>query len=65
LVDNTAGAKWKVLAGHPCALTFASQITQVQHIPVLESSFGSAMRGLNVYGFNVIKPEALACATVN
>jgi hypothetical protein len=36
------------------ALTFASQITKVQHIPLVESTFAELMRGLNVYGRKVV-----------
>jgi len=43
--------------GHKAALTFASQISKVQHIPISETSFQEKMRGLNVYGYKPVKPE--------
>jgi len=54
----------KVIFGHRKAITFASQITEMDHFEKLENSFGQAIRGLNVYGFNTMKPEALGVASV-
>lgn len=48
-----------VLAGHKMGLTFASQMTNMESIRA-ESTFGSIIRGLQVYGYQVVKPEALA-----
>ena len=63
--DSDAGAKKRtaILAGHKSAITFASQITKVEQLPNPED-FGTLVRGLNVYGYKVIKPEALAMAVV-
>ncbi len=46
-------------AGHKSALTFASQFTNMETLRA-ESTFGDLMRGLNVFGYETIKPEALA-----
>jgi hypothetical protein len=48
-----------MFAGHKAGLTFASQIVKTETLRA-ESTFGDIMRGLNVYGFEVIKPEAIA-----
>jgi hypothetical protein len=48
-----------VLAGHKTAITFASQIAKVESIQN-PNDFGSLVRGLNIYGYLVVKPEALA-----
>ncbi len=56
---------YKVMAGTKHAITFASQITEVQHFDKLETTFGQAMRGLNVFGFDVIKDDAIALGTVS
>ena len=53
--DSTA---FEVMAGTKDAISFASQITKVESIRA-ESTFGDILRGLNVYGFKVTKPEAL------
>jgi hypothetical protein len=47
-----------VLAGHPKAISFASQFTNAETIR-MESKFGDAVRGLNVFGSKVIVPDAL------
>lgn len=50
-------------AGHAHALTFASQMTNLEIIRS-ERTFGDVQRGLQVYGFKVIAPVALAEAIV-
>jgi len=54
----------KLIFGHRSAISFASQITELNHFPQLENTFGQAIRGLNVYGFNTMKPEALGTSSV-
>jgi N4-gp56 family major capsid protein len=61
---GTAKVSWQALAGTNHAISFASQITELDYLPKLEQTFGSAMRGLNVFGFKVVKPEALALARI-
>ena len=53
-----------ILAGHKSALCFASQISKVENM-MDPNDFGSLMRGLNVYGYKVIKPESMAAAVVH
>jgi hypothetical protein len=52
-----------LLAGHNSGLTFASQLTEMETLRV-ESTFGTLMRGLQVYGFKVLKPESIVDAYV-
>jgi len=47
-----------VLAGHPHGLTFASQISKVETMRS-ESTFGTLLRGLQVYGAKVLDGIAL------
>lgn len=49
---------WYIYAGVKNALTFASQLTKTESLRA-ESTFGSIMRGLHVYGFKVIDPKSL------
>lgn len=44
--------------GHKCALTFAAQITE-KEIIANPNDFGSLLRGLMIYGFEVIQPTAM------
>lgn len=55
---NSAG-KFSVVAGHKRGLTFASQMTEMETLRA-ESTFGNLIRGLQVYGYKVVKPEAIA-----
>lgn len=48
-----------VLAGHPKAISFASQFTNTETVR-LESTFGDGVRGLKVYGRKVVTPDCLA-----
>lgn len=52
-----------IIAGHTSALSFASQITKTESLQN-PNDFGQLVRGLNVYGKKMIKPEAWATALV-
>lgn len=56
-VDGAALA-YEVMAGTRDAISFASQITKTETLRT-ETTFGDLLRGLNVFGFEVTKPEAL------
>ena len=60
LYTATDGAEtaFYVLFGHKSAISFASQMTKVETLRA-ESTFGDLVRGLNIYGFKVLKPEAI------
>ena len=51
------------LFGHPTALTFASQMAKVDTLRN-QNYFGSLVRGLQVYGYKVVKPEAIGYALI-
>lgn len=55
--DATAGTE--IIAGHSHGLTFASQLTKVETLRG-ESSFGTYLRGLQVYGYKVTDGTAIA-----
>jgi len=59
----TASSKTTILAGTRDAVSFASQITNVETLRST-STFGNIMRGLNVFGFKAVKPEAFVAAVV-
>jgi hypothetical protein len=58
-----AATKYSIIAGHKMGFTFASQMTEMETIRS-ETTFGNIIRGLQVYGYKVVKPEALATAVV-
>mgnify|MGYP000409792403 CR=1 FL=1 len=56
---NISGGNTDIMAGHKSGLTFASQMLNSETLRA-ESTFGTLVRGLQVYGYKVIKPEAIA-----
>jgi hypothetical protein len=50
--------------GHNLGLTFASQMTKVETLRS-ESTFGTLMRGLQVWGFQVINPTIVGYAVIS
>lgn len=58
-VPNTAGTKYKIIAGHAIATAYVEQIVDLQTYKP-EKRFGDAVKGLHVYGAKVVRPTALA-----
>lgn len=58
-VPNLTGTKYRIIAGHPIATSYAEQILDVQSYKP-EKRFGDAVKGLHVYGAKVLRPAALA-----
>lgn len=50
---------YNIMAGHKTAVTFASQMTKMETIRN-PNDFGDIVRGLQVYGYEVIKKQSLA-----
>jgi len=50
--------EYHVMAGHKSALTFAMQMAKTETLKN-PFDFGDLVRGLNVYGYKVVKPAAL------
>jgi len=57
-LPKTGDGDTYIMAGTRDAVSFASQITNVETLRA-QSTFGNIMRGLNVFGYKVTKPEAL------
>ncbi|MHC4417207.1 MAG: hypothetical protein ACYSU6_01330 [Planctomycetota bacterium] len=60
-VDTTTDGSdtvYNCIGGHPCSLTFASQLVKNETLKN-PWDFGDLLRGLQVYGYKVIKPEAM------
>ena len=60
---NKNGSEFSVIGGHNMGFTFASQMTNMETIRS-ETTFGNIIRGLQVYGYKVVKPEALSTMIV-
>jgi hypothetical protein len=56
-----AAGEYASYFGHSLGLTFASQMTKVETLRS-ESTFGTLMRGLQVWGFQVVNPTLVGCA---
>jgi hypothetical protein len=52
-----------MVAGHRSGITFASQIAKVETLQN-PNDFGTLVRGLNVFGYQVVQKDALACCLV-
>lgn len=63
-VPNTSATKYKIIAGHPDALSFAQQVVELSSYKP-EKRFGDAVKGLSVYGGKLIRPECWAVLTAN
>ena len=55
--------EWPIFAGHAHGLTFASQISKVETLRS-ELTFGQILRGLQVYGYQIVDGKALVQAQV-
>ena len=55
--------EFTIFSGHKKALTFASQMTNMETLRA-ESTFGDIIRGLQVYGYKVVKPEAITAGII-
>lgn len=60
---NFAAGEWPIFAGHAHGLTFASQISKVETLRS-ELTFAQILRGLQVYGYQVVDGKALVQAQV-
>lgn len=62
--SSYASGKTRILAaGHTSAITFASQMTKTETLPN-PTDFGKLVRGLNIFGHQVVKGTALTRAVV-
>lgn len=63
-VPQTSATKYKIIAGHNMAWSFAAQINKVEGYRP-EKRFADALKGLTVYGAKVVRPNCLALLTAN
>jgi len=59
-----SGSAFHVIMGHSMALTFADAINEVEALRLQTEGFLDGIRGLHLYGAKVVRPTALALATV-
>lgn len=63
-VPNTAGAKYKILAGTNAGISYAEQVVKTEAYR-MEKRFADAVKGLHVYGAKTVQPNCLACLTAS
>tara|TARA_R110000868_G_scaffold37287_2_gene132036 strand:+ start:7816 stop:8715 length:900 start_codon:yes stop_codon:yes gene_type:complete len=63
IAPTLASARCNIFAGHECAFTFASQFVKHEMLP-LPDKFGYGVKGLQVYGYQTVKKEAIVRAQV-
>lgn len=56
---SNASARVAIIAGHTSAISFASQMTKTEQMRN-PTDFGNLVRGLNIFGHRVTRPEALS-----
>lgn len=62
-VPIASSTKYKVIAGHPMAYSYAEQISKVESYRK-EKGFADGVKGLHVYGGKLVRPTAWAVGTV-
>lgn len=63
-VPTVSGDKFKVIAGHEMAWSYAEQIAKTEGYRP-EKRFSDALKGLHVYGAKVLRPDNLAVLVAN
>lgn len=63
-VPNTSATKYRVIAGHKMAWSFADQINKVEGYRP-QKRFADAVKGLHLYGAKVTRSNALAVLVAN
>lgn len=63
-VPNVSGTNYKIIAGHPMAISYAEQINKVEAYRP-EKRFADAVKGLHLYGAKLVRPTAIAVMTAN
>jgi hypothetical protein len=63
VASSLSAGEFVIYAGHAHALSFASQMTKLETLRS-ERTFGTLLRGLQIYGYKVLDGQALAQAVV-
>jgi len=63
-VPNTSATKYRIMAGHPMAWSFAEQVNKIESYRP-EKRFADAVKGLHLYGAKLVRPTAIAVLTAN
>lgn len=61
---SKVGAEYNVVAGHVSGLSFAAQMDKMETLKN-PNAFGDLVRGMNIFGYKVLKPESIVHAVVS
>ena len=57
-VTDGGNSCYNLIFGHKSAICFAAQLTETEYFEKFETTFGSGMKGLNLYDYKATKPES-------
>lgn len=58
-ITDGAFSCYPILFGHKSAISFASQLNEVEYFDKLETTVGKGMRGIQLYDWKVTKEESM------
>jgi hypothetical protein len=58
-LGSAASSQYHCIFGHSMGVTFANQLAEVEAFRLTDQGFGDAVKGLNLYGMKVTRPETI------
>ena len=58
-LGSATSSQYHCIFGHTMGVTFAEQLAQVKAFELTSEGFGDAVKGLNLYGMKITRPEAI------
>ena len=58
-LGSATSSQYHCMFGHSMGVTFAQQLAEVSAFELTDQGFGDAVKGLNLYGMKITRPEAI------
>jgi hypothetical protein len=58
-LGSATSSQYHCIFGHSMGVTFAEQLAEVEAFRLTSEGFGDAIKGLNLYGMKITRPEAI------
>lgn len=58
-LGSATSSQYHCIFGHSMGVTFAEQLAEVEAFRLTDQGFGDAVKGLNLYGVKITRPEAI------
>lgn len=58
-LGSATSSQYHCIFGHSMGVTFAQQLAEVKAFELTDQGFGDAVKGLNLYGMKITRPEAI------